>query len=164
MDALQTKIAVNVQNLDQSRYKEQLSDNIAELPDATGCDAAFLVLFSNDFSSIDTVLASSNVFSSCNAEPLTGEQLSNWPWLCQRLGHLKIIEINDTSAGPTEAREEFSRFAELGIGSALIIGFSVRNDVAGFLALANEHPTKQPSADLHLPVSYTHLTLPTTPY
>ena len=150
VDALQTKIAVNVQNLDKRRYREQLAANIAEIPDATGCDAAFLALFSADCDSIETVLASSNVFSACNAEPLTGEQLANWPWLCQRLGHLKVVEIRDTAGGPTEAREEFGRLAELGIGSALIIGFSVRNDVAGFLALANQHATAKPDADLHL--------------
>ena len=60
------------------------------------------------------------------------------------------MEIKDTAAGPTEAREEFGRLAELGIGSALIIGFSIRNEVAGFLALANEHPIAKPNADLHL--------------
>jgi hypothetical protein len=140
VDALQTKIAVNVQNLDKDGFKDQLRDNIAELPDATGCDAAFLALFSPDLSSIESVIATSSVFSACNAEPLTGESLSNWPWLCQHLGHLKIIEVNDTTAGPTDAREEFGRFAELGIGSALIIGFSVRSEVCGFLALANERP------------------------
>ena len=64
VDALQTKIAVNVQNLDKSRFKEQLRDNIAEIPDAAGCDAAFLALFSPDFSGIETVIASSTVFSS----------------------------------------------------------------------------------------------------
>ena len=81
VDALQTKIAVNVQNLDKDRFKEQLRDNIAELPDASGCDAAFLALFTNDLSSIDAVLASSTVFSACNADALTGESLANWPWL-----------------------------------------------------------------------------------
>jgi diguanylate cyclase (GGDEF)-like protein/PAS domain S-box-containing protein len=150
VDALQTKIAVNVQNLDKDRFKEQLRDNIAELPDASGCDAAFLALFTNDLSSIDAVLASSTVFSACNADALAGESLANWPWLCQHLGHLKIIEINDTSAGPTAAREEFGRLGDLGMGSVLIIGFSVRDEVAGFLALANEHPMTKPDADLHL--------------
>ncbi len=36
VDALQTKIAVNVQDLQQDRFQEQLRDNIAEMPDATG--------------------------------------------------------------------------------------------------------------------------------
>ncbi len=150
VDALQTKIAVNVQNLDKSRFRDQLRDNIAELPDATGCDAAFLALFRPDFSGIESIIATSGVFSACNAEPLTGESLDDWPWLCSHLGHLKVIEIKDTTAGPTGAREEFGRLAELGIGSALIIGFSIRNEVAGFLALANERPIDKPDADLHL--------------
>ena len=40
VDALQTKIAVNIQNLDSATYQRQLEANIKELPDATGCDAA----------------------------------------------------------------------------------------------------------------------------
>lgn len=150
VDALQTKIAVNVQNLDEDRYKEQLRDNIAEIPDATGCDAAFLALFRSDQAAIETVLASSAVFSACNAEALTGESLSDWPWLCRRLGHLKVIEITDTDAGPKSAREELQRFAELGMGSLLIIGFSIREEVAGYLALANSRPVENWDANLHL--------------
>lgn len=150
VDALQTKIAVNVQNLDKNCFQEQLQSNISELPDATGCDAAYLVLFKHDLSEIETVLASSSVFSACNADALTGESLSNWPWLCRNLGHLKVIEIADTSAGHDEAQEEFARLAELGIGSALIIGFTVRGETAGYLALANERPQENSDADLHL--------------
>ncbi len=149
-DALQTKIAVNVQDLDPDRFKDQLRENIAELTDASGCDAAFLALFRADLSEIETVIASSNVFSACNADALTGESLSHWPWLCQRLGHLKVIEIVDTAGGPKSAREELARFADLGIGSALIIGFSVGEEVAGFLALANERPVDRIDANLHL--------------
>ena len=150
VDALQTKIAVNLQNLDRTRFREQLRDNISELPDATGCDAAFLALFRGDLAVIETVLASSSVFSSCNAEALSGEQLVDWPWLCQHLGHLKVIEIGDTSVAPEGAADEFERLAQLGIGSALVAGFSVGSEVAGFLALANEHPADNPDANLHL--------------
>ena len=128
----------------RTSFKDQLRDNIGELPDATGCDAAFLALFRSDLSSIEPVIATSSVFSACNAEALTGESLSNWPWLCKHLGHLKIIEIKTRRPGPAAAREEFGRLAELGIGSALIIGFSIRNEVAGYLALANEHPLANP--------------------
>ena len=149
-DALQTKIAVNVQNLDKNRFKEQLRDNIAELPDAAGCDAAFLALFRKDLSAIDTILASSSVFSSCNPNALSGESLSHWPWLSKRLGHLRVIEVTDTEAGPKVARAELDRLNELGIGSVLIIGFTVRNEVAGYLALANEHPVESWDASLHL--------------
>jgi diguanylate cyclase (GGDEF)-like protein/PAS domain S-box-containing protein len=149
-DALQTKIAVNVQNLDETRFKTQLRDNIAELPDAAGCDAAYLALFRTDQSAIDTIIASSSVFSSCNPNALSGESLSHWPWLSKRLGHFRVIEITDTEAGPKVARAELDRLNELGIGSILILGFTVRNEVAGYLALANEHPVESWDASLHL--------------
>jgi diguanylate cyclase (GGDEF)-like protein/PAS domain S-box-containing protein len=150
VDALQTKIAVNVQNLDPERYLEQLRDNIAELPDATGCDAAFLVLFSEDGSAIATVLSSTSVFAPCNPEPLTGETLDTWPWLLARLGHLRLIDVPDTDDGSTMAKPELKRLADLNIGSCLIIGFTVRNQLAGFLALANERPVETWDANLHL--------------
>ena len=150
VDALQTKIAVNIQQLDQDRFKDQLSDSIGELPDATGCDAAFLVLFSADLSGIETVLSSSSVFSACNPDALTGESLADWPWLSTHLNHLRVIEIADTDAGPKSATAEMARLADLKIGSALIIGFTVREEVAGFLALANERPVETWDANLHL--------------
>jgi diguanylate cyclase (GGDEF)-like protein/PAS domain S-box-containing protein len=150
VDALQTKIAVNVQHLEQDRFKDQLRDNISELPDATGCDAAFLALFSADLSSMETVLSSSTVFSSCNPDALSGESLADWPWLGKRLGHLRVIEIANTDKGPKGAKMEMARFAELNVGSVLIIGFTLRNEVAGFLALANEHPVENWDANLHL--------------
>jgi len=143
VDALQTKIAV-------SRFKEQLRDNIAELPEAAGCDAAYLALFRSDLSAIDTIIASSSVFSSCNPDALTGESLSHWPWLSKRLGHLRVIEITDTEAGPKVARAELHRLNELGIGSVLILGFAVRNEVAGYLAFVNERPVESWDASLHL--------------
>jgi diguanylate cyclase (GGDEF)-like protein/PAS domain S-box-containing protein len=150
VDALQTKIAVNVQKLDETRYKEQLRDNIAEIPDATGCDAAFLVLFRSDLASIETVLSSGSVFSSCNPDAMTGESLSDWSWLGRRLSHQKVIEIADTDGGPKVARAELQRFNELGIGSLLVIGLSVRDELAGYLALANERPVDGWDASLHL--------------
>jgi len=150
VDALQTKIAVNLLTLDASRYHEQLQKNIAELPDATGCDAAFLALFNEEGTSIETVLSSSAVFSGCNPDPLSGESLEAWPWLLGRLGHLRLIDISETDDGPSMALPELKRFGELNIGSCLIIGFTVRDELAGFLALANERPVETWDASLHL--------------
>jgi diguanylate cyclase (GGDEF)-like protein/PAS domain S-box-containing protein len=150
VDALQTKIAVNVLTLDAARYHEQLRENIAELPDATGCDAAFLALFNEMGTGIETVLSSSSVFSGCNPEPLAGELLDAWPWLLGRLGHLRLIDISDTDDGSSMAAPELKRFGELNIGSCLVIGFTVRNELAGFLALANERPVDCWDASLHL--------------
>jgi diguanylate cyclase (GGDEF)-like protein/PAS domain S-box-containing protein len=149
-DALQTKIAVGVLTLDASNYQEQLKANIGELPDAAGCDAAFVALLSDDGVSLETVISESSGFAQCKAEVLSGEALDSWPWLRERLGHLRVIEVADTLKGPKSSRIELERLAELHIGSLLMIGFSVNGEIAGFLALANERPVESWDANLHL--------------
>jgi diguanylate cyclase (GGDEF)-like protein/PAS domain S-box-containing protein len=81
---------------------------------------------------------------------LSGEPLENWPWLRKRLGHLKIVEVADTLNGSKIATAELQRLSELHIGSVLMIGFSVHNEIAGFLALANENAVENWDANLHL--------------
>ena len=150
VDALQTKIAVGLQNLDADHYLEQLQNNIDELPEATGADVAFVALISEEGTSIESVLASSAGFAQCNPGVLADEVLDDWSWLKERLGHLRVIEVADTLSGPRAARAELERFNELHIGAALITGFSVHGEIAGFLALANEHPVDGWDANLHL--------------
>ena len=150
VDALQTKIAVNVQNLDGDKFLQQLRDNVAELPDATGCDNAFLALFRTDIYAIRTIISSGSVFTGCNPDALEKEKLSDWPWLSRNLGHLRLIEIADTDRGPKAADAEMARLAGLKIGSILIIGFTVGDEVAGFLALANENPVENWDANQQL--------------
>ncbi len=149
-DALQTKIAVGVLNLDPQRYKQQLQANIDELPDAAGCDAAFVALISEDGDEIDTVVAAAAGFAQANPEVLAGQRLDDWQWLRQRLGHLKVVEVADTLQGSKSSSKELQRLADLHIGSVLMIGFSVRGELAGFLALANEHAVENWDANLHL--------------
>jgi diguanylate cyclase (GGDEF)-like protein/PAS domain S-box-containing protein len=149
-DALQTQIAVGVLNLDPARYLEQLQSNIDDLPEAAGCDSAFVALISEDGASFETVIAASTGFARCNPAVVQGEGLEQWPWLRERLGHLKIIEVADTLQGSRASRVELERFAELHAGSLLMIGFSVQDEIAGFLALANEHAVDGWDANLHL--------------
>ena len=149
-DALQTKIAVALQNLEPGSYLDKLQDIINELPEAAGSDSAFVVLFDEDGAEFETVLSANTGFAQCSAEVLSGEPTSNWPWLHQRLGHLKTIEVADTLHGSQAAAAELERLSELHIGSALMIGFSVHNEVAGFLTLANEQAVESWDASLHL--------------
>ncbi len=149
-DALQTKIAVAVQNLDPARYQEQLQSIISELPDAAGCDSAFVAFISDDGTEFKTALSASMGFAQCKAEMLSGEPMENWPWLRKRLGHLKIVEVADTLNGSKVASAELQRLSDLHVGSALMIGFSVHNEIAGFLALANEKAVDSWDANLHL--------------
>jgi diguanylate cyclase (GGDEF)-like protein/PAS domain S-box-containing protein len=149
-DALQTKIAVGVQNLEPANYKEQLQSIIAEMPDAAGCDAAFVALIADDGATFETILSSATGFAQCTPEVIGGEALDSWPWLRKRLGHLKIIEVADTLNGSKVATAELQRLSELHIGSVLMIGFSVHDEIAGFLALANERSVESWDANLHL--------------
>jgi diguanylate cyclase (GGDEF)-like protein/PAS domain S-box-containing protein len=150
VDALQTKIAVNLQSLSADTWLEQLKANVSELPEASGCDAAFLVLIEPGSGVFEHVLSSSAMFTACNPEVLQGETLNDWPWLARRLGHLRLVDITDTDAPPQGAAPELGRLAELGIGSCLVIGFDVRNELAGFLALANQRPVELWDASLQL--------------
>jgi diguanylate cyclase (GGDEF)-like protein/PAS domain S-box-containing protein len=150
VDAMQTKFAVGVQNLDRSNYLQQLQANVDELPDAAGADAAFIALISDDGTEIESVLASGSGFAQCKPDQLAGERLEDWPWLRSRLGHLRVVEVADTMSGPKAARDDLERLNELHIGATLIIGVSVHGEIAGFLAIANERPVESWDADLHL--------------
>ena len=149
-DALQTQIAVGVLNLDPTGYLDQLQSNVDELPEAAGCDAAFVVLIAEDGSNFESVIAATTGFAQCNPTLISGEELAHWPWLSERLGHLRIIEVADTLKGSKTSRAELERLSELHIGSVLMIGFSVQGEVAGFLALANERAVESWDANLHL--------------
>ncbi len=150
VDALQTKIAVDLQNLAADTRDAQLKANVAELPEACGADCAFLCLIDADGDTFDNVFSATEGFAQCSPGVLEGEALVDWPWLTGRLGHLKVVEIDDTADAPGETAAEFGRLAELHIGSALIIGFSVHGELAGLLALANEQPVEGWDANLHL--------------
>ena len=150
IDALQTKIAVSLQNLDAYKHLEQLQSIIDELPEATGADSAFVALISENGNRIEAVLSSCNGFAQCSPGVLKGEDLEDWPWLCKRLGHLRVIEVADTVGGPKSANSELSRLNEIHIGATLIIGFSVHGEIAGFFGLANERAVESWDADLHL--------------
>ena len=150
VDALQIKIAVNLQTLAVDSYEEQLQASISELPDAVGCDCAFLCMISKDGRSIDTVYTSKSGFAQCSPEVLKDENLGDWPWLVKRLEHLRVNEVADTLAGSKMAKSEFERLSELKIGSVLILGFSVHDEIAGFLAFANWQKLDTWDADLHL--------------
>ncbi len=149
-DALQTKIAVAAQNLDAACYHEQLKAIMSELPDAAGCDSAFVALIAEDGQTLETVLSSTSGFAGCKPEMLGGEATENWPWLMKRLGHRKIVEVADTLNGSKDGRAELERLSDLKMGSVLMIGFTIQDEIAGFLGLANEQSVPSWDASLHL--------------
>ncbi len=150
IDAMQTKIAVGILNLEPNVYLDQLQTIVDELPEAAGADCAFIALFSEDGEKVASVLASCKGFAQCDPGLLKNEKLDDWPWLCERLGHLRIIEVADTLTGPKGAKDELQRLNEIHIGATLVIGFSVHGELAGFLGIANERSVESWDANLHL--------------
>lgn len=150
VDALQTKLAIDLQSLDVDSWDAQLQSCVDEMPEAAGCDAAFLALIDEDGDGIDKAFSATAGFAQCRADLLAGDRLEDWQWLVQRLGHLRIVEVDDTLKGPKAARGELERLAELHIGSALILGFVVDGEIAGLLGFANEAAVENWDASLHL--------------
>ncbi|MEO1202856.1 MAG: hypothetical protein AAFX10_09120, partial [Pseudomonadota bacterium] len=135
VDALQTKIAVSLQNLDAVRRDDTLRTCIDDLPDAAGVDVAMLCFLSEDGRSIESVFDAKVGFARSTPEVLIGEYLGDWPVLMRRLGHLRAIEVDNTGDTTALSRAEADRLRELHIGAALIVGFAVHGEMVGFLAL-----------------------------
>jgi diguanylate cyclase (GGDEF)-like protein/PAS domain S-box-containing protein len=150
VDALHTKIAVNLQNLAAAQLDAQLQANIGELAEAAGVDCAFFCSFGIDGRRIETVHSSRQGFARCSPDTLLQENLGDWPWLMQRLAEGKVIEIADTLKIAQRHKAEFERFADINIGSVLIIGVKVRDELGGYLAFANEQPVDNWDVNLHL--------------
>ncbi len=150
VDALQTKIAVNLQTLSAIDRDAQLDANIGELPEAAGVDCAMLCLFDEEGSRILSVHGSAQGFASCSPAVLAGENLGDWPWLMLRLAEGRVVEITDSLAPPRRGESEFQRLAELHFGSLLVLPLTLHGELAGFLALANEQPVDAWDANLHL--------------
>src|SRR5690606_31454673 len=79
-----------------------------------------------------------------------GEPLQTLPWLKSRFGHLRVVEIRDTTLLARRHPEDAGRLLRLRIGAALLIGFSVDGRPAGFLGLCTVQAHERWDADLHL--------------
>jgi len=150
VDALQTQIVVALQSLSPGDTESELQSIVNDMPEAIGSDAACIALINEDGSSFEHVYAARSGFSQARAEVLAGEALSDWPWLVDRLGHLRVVEVGDTVRGTARAADELSRLNELHVGSLLLTGFAVNGEIAGFLAATNDGPTGNWDASVNL--------------
>ena len=150
VDALQTRLVVALQTLEADSLDASLGSLVDDIPEALGCDAACIVLVDDAGSRFETVYAARTGFSQASSEALTGDLLESWPWLVDRLGHLRVVEVSDTVAGTARAADELARLNELHIGSILLTGFAVDGEIAGFLAAINDGPTEHWDASLNL--------------
>ncbi len=150
VDALQTRIAVSLQNLDAESLGSALDAIVDDIPEAAGSDAACIVLLSADGTKFESVHSARCGFSQARAEALAGELLEDWPWLVDRLAHLRVVEVSDTATATARAAQELGRLNELHMGSLLMTGFVVNGEIAGFIAVTNDGATANWDASLNL--------------
>ena len=106
VDALQTRLAVALQTLDHEDQGSSLAALVEDIPEAVGCDSACIALIDRHGATFEKVYAARSGFSQARPEVLQGEKLDDWPWLCDRLGHLRVIEVSDTVSGTSMAAGE----------------------------------------------------------
>ncbi|NLG77836.1 MAG: hypothetical protein GX535_16505, partial [Xanthomonadaceae bacterium] len=150
LDVLLTKAAIDFQNLSRDTGDPVLKENLEALREAAGLDVVLLAAFDEDRTCIESLVAATSMFATFNPEVLQGEPLERLPYFRDRLAHLRIVEIRDTSHPRRDLIAEAARLAALHIGAALIIGFGFEGRVCGFIALCSTLPRDSWDANLHL--------------
>src|ERR1700726_3133646 len=140
LDVACTKIAVDFQNMRRDQIDDMNRRNLGVLPEARATDCAFLASFRADELVIEHVQLARSAFAQSRPEGLREVSMDSFPWLKSRLDHLRLSELRDTSTPRKEQTAEAQRFAELQIGSALLVAMRVQGKPAGFLGLAQTMP------------------------
>jgi len=150
LDVLLTKVSVDFQNLPRDNTDACVVRNLEALREAAGLDAMFIALYDRDRRVIESVSGATSLYTAFNPEVLRGDPLESLPYLRDRLGHMRIVEIRNTTEPRRELAAEAARFAELKVGSVLMIGFSMQDRVSGFMALGSLRPRDTWDVSLHL--------------
>src|SRR3977135_850477 len=140
IDVVCTKIAVDFQNMTRDSVDECVRRNLELLRGAPVSDCAFLAALNPEDSTIADVQLARSAFAQCRPEGLTGLGLESLPWLRGRLENLRLSELRDSSAPRKEQALEAGKFAELHVGSALLVALRGQGKPAGFLGLAHAMP------------------------
>ncbi len=150
LDVLLTKVSVDFQNLPRDNTDACVVRSLEALREASGVDAMFIALFDRERRVIESVSGATSLYTAFNPGVLQGDLLESLPYLRDRLGHMRIVEIRDTAEPRRELGAEAARFAGLQLGAVLMIGFSMQDRVSGFMALASMRPRETWDANLHL--------------
>ncbi len=96
IDVIYTKLAVDLQNLEESSADVVVEACLDVIRDSAGCDVVCLALFDRDCKKIDRVQFAQADFTSINAEQLQGTALTDFPWIAKSIEHLRLLEVRDT--------------------------------------------------------------------
>jgi diguanylate cyclase (GGDEF)-like protein/PAS domain S-box-containing protein len=147
LDVVYTKLAVDLQNLTHENAEETIASCLDVIRESTGCDVACFATFDSESDQIGRVHFSQADFTTINAEQLQGESLSDYAYLAQHLGALRLLELSNTSRTTGPGAEDCRQFKKHSIAAALLINITVNNKTAGFLGLLHGQPMDAWEAD-----------------
>jgi diguanylate cyclase (GGDEF)-like protein/PAS domain S-box-containing protein len=124
--------------------------NLELLREATHVDTAFHIALEAELGAIGDVQVARGMLATGNPEQLRGLSMDELPWLHSRLAPLRVSELRDTSAPRDDQAEDAAIWNHLGIGSVLLIGYSIKGRPAGLLGIANARPRDNWDVQLHL--------------
>jgi diguanylate cyclase (GGDEF)-like protein/PAS domain S-box-containing protein len=150
LDVICTKIAVDFQTMTAATAVECIFQNLELLREATRTDTAFHASFDTEATSFGEVHVARGLLATGNPEQLRGQSLDALPWLKSRLAPLRVSEFRDTTKGRADQTDDAALWANLGIGSILMIGYAIEGRPAGLLAIAGSRPRDSWEVQLHL--------------
>ena len=124
--------------------------NLELLREATHVDTAFHIALEPELGAIGDVHVARGMLATGNPEQLRGLSMDELPWLNSRLAPLRVSELRDTSAPRDDQADDAAIWNHLGIGSVLLIGYSIKGRAAGLLGIANARPRDNWDVQLHL--------------
>ncbi len=140
VDVIFTKLAVDLQTLDEETVEVEVPAHLEILCEAIGCDAVCIGLFDPGVMTLERVFSARATFSGCNPEVLQGRSLDDLPWLGNCTEHLRLYGITDTSSPESDQQSDAEVFASLHIGAMMLVGFDVRGRKAGFMGFFYGQP------------------------
>ena len=129
---------------------ECIRTNLELLREATRTETAFHLSLDTGGGTIVEVQAARGVLVNGNPEQLRGQSLDALPWLKSRLASLRVSELRDTGHPRPDQAEDAAVWANLGLGSVLIIGYFIEGRPAGLLGIGGELPRDNWEVQLHL--------------
>ena len=133
LDVICTKIAVDFQSMTAATALDVIGTNLELLREATRTDAAFHIYIDAESGSFAEVQVARGMLVTGNPEQLRGQTLDAFPWLQSRLAPLRVSELRDTAKPRADQSDDAAVWSHLGIGSVLLIGYSIEGRSAGLL-------------------------------
>ena len=140
LDVVATKLAVDLQTLDERTADEAIPKYLELLRETIECDAVSIGLFDAECTTIEQIMTARGGFSACNPDVLEGLMLEELPWLAGHLDHLRLFGIDDTAAPESGQEKDAEIFASMHVGALMFVGFDVRGRKAGFMAFFYGQP------------------------